>query len=52
MLQMAMLDAGFTILDNEWWHFDDGQYNARPVPPVVYATDLGIVLPKVKKKKS
>jgi zinc D-Ala-D-Ala dipeptidase len=51
VLQMAMLQAGFSILDTEWWHFDDGEFNARPVPPVVFADDIGLILPKVKPKK-
>ncbi|MFZ4767588.1 MAG: M15 family metallopeptidase [Roseimicrobium sp.] len=46
-LQMAMLTAGFSILDNEWWHFDDADFNNSPVPPVAFARDLGIPLPTV-----
>jgi len=51
VLQMAMLDAGFSILDNEWWHFDDRDYNfPRASPPVVFGSDLGLALPKVRLK--
>lgn len=50
ILQMAMTAAGFTILDTEWWHFDDGAYNIggpEPVPPVVYANQIGLKLPRI-----
>ncbi len=47
-LQQAMLAAGFTILNTEWWHFDDADYNKGPVPPVVFAADIGMALPKIK----
>jgi D-alanyl-D-alanine dipeptidase len=47
-LQMAMLAAGFSILDSEWWHFDDTDYNAGGVPPPIFAGQVGIGLPPVK----
>lgn len=50
-LQMAMLGAGFSILDNEWWHFDDAEFNNGPVPPVVFAGEIGIALPEVKEPR-
>jgi D-alanyl-D-alanine dipeptidase len=50
-LQMAMTAAGFSILDSEWWHFDDEQFNEGPVPPAVFAGELGIALPPVKGPK-
>jgi D-alanyl-D-alanine dipeptidase len=50
-LQMAMLAAGFSILDSEWWHFDDSEFNNGPVPPAVFAGEIGIELPKVKPPK-
>lgn len=46
-LQMAMMAAGFSILDSEWWHFDDAEFNAGPVPPAIFAGEVGIGLPKV-----
>ena len=46
-LQVAMMGAGFTLLETEWWHFDDADFNAGPVPPVVFAGEIGIGLPKV-----
>jgi D-alanyl-D-alanine dipeptidase len=46
-LQMAMTSAGFSILETEWWHFDDADFNTGPVPPVVFAGEIGIGLPKV-----
>lgn len=54
ILQMAMTSAGFSILNTEWWHFDDATYDSGgrlPVPPVVYARDIGLNLPKVKPPK-
>lgn len=49
VLQSVMTQCGFNILDIEWWHFGDADYeNAQP-PPIVYASDLGIILPVVKK---
>lgn len=48
VLQMAMMDAGFSILEGEWWHFDDAEFNATPAPPAVFAGELGIALPPVK----
>lgn len=47
-LQMAMMTAGFSVLDTEWWHFDDADFNEGPVPPAVFAGELGIALPPVK----
>ncbi|RBP44301.1 D-alanyl-D-alanine dipeptidase [Roseimicrobium gellanilyticum] len=54
ILQMAMTSAGFSILNTEWWHFDDATYDSRgtlPVPPVVYAKAIGLNLPKVRPPK-
>lgn len=54
ILQMAMTSAGFSILNTEWWHFDDATYDSGgqlPVPPVVYAKAIGLNLPKVKPPK-
>jgi D-alanyl-D-alanine dipeptidase len=51
-LQMAMLQAGFSILDAEWWHFDDTDFDGtRPVPPAIFAGEIGIPLPKVKEPR-
>ncbi len=46
-LQMAMMTAGFSILETEWWHFDDAEFDNGPVPPAVFAGELGIALPAV-----
>jgi D-alanyl-D-alanine dipeptidase len=46
-LQVAMMGAGFSILETEWWHFDDADFNSGPVPPVVFAGEIGIGLPVV-----
>lgn len=46
VLQRAMQDAGFRLLDSEWWHFNDAAYVSRGLPPI-YARDLGISLPAV-----
>ena len=54
ILQMAMTSAGFSILNTEWWHFDDATYDSggsQPVPPVVYAKSIGLKLPVVKPPK-
>lgn len=40
-LQRAMLDAGFHILDTEWWHFDDSEFYTVQAP-VVFGHELGI----------
>ena len=40
-LQRAMVDAGFYILDTEWWHFDDADFYYNPVP-VVFGHQLGL----------
>jgi len=47
LLQSAMVEAGFSMLDIEWWHFDDAQYDNGPTPPIVYASQVGVQLPKV-----
>jgi zinc D-Ala-D-Ala dipeptidase len=44
VLQRIMEDAGFRLLDTEWWHFNDAK--AQPQPPIK-AADLGITLPEV-----
>lgn len=49
-LQSVMTQCGFNILDIEWWHFGDADFENAPPPPIVYASELGIVLPVVKKK--
>lgn len=41
LLQRAMVDAGFHILDTEWWHFDDSDYYTTPAP-VVFGHEVGI----------
>lgn len=43
LLQTAMKDAGFRVIESEWWHFDD----MNPVGGVrqVSAADLGIAMP-------
>jgi|APTNR8051073442_1049403.scaffolds.fasta_scaffold02508_8 D-alanyl-D-alanine dipeptidase len=40
-LQAAMVEAGFQILDSEWWHFDDAFYAQHPAP-IVFGHQLGI----------
>lgn len=40
-LQRAMIDAGFQLLDTEWWHFDDADY-LLTTAPVVFGHELGI----------
>jgi zinc D-Ala-D-Ala dipeptidase len=42
-LQRAMEDAGFQLLDTEWWHFNDADYVRKGLPPI-YAKDLGVNL--------
>ena len=42
-LQKAMIQAGFTPLTTEWWHFDDAQYVNNP-QPIVYGWQLGIAV--------
>jgi len=43
MLQTAMKDAGFRVIESEWWHFDDMQ--ASGGIRKVTAADLGITMP-------
>ncbi len=50
LLQSVMTQCGFNILDIEWWHFGDADFEDAPPPPIVYASELGIILPIVKKK--
>lgn len=50
-LQQAMTGAGFSMLDTEWWHFDDAEFDNGPVPPVVFASEIGLTLPTVKKRR-
>ena len=47
ILQLAMMAAGFSLLDTEWWHFDDAEFNTGPAPQAVFAGELGIALPEV-----
>ena len=46
-LQLVMLASGFTMIDREWWHFDDSDCWRHPQPEV-YARDIGLVLPQVR----
>ena len=39
-LQSAMMRAGFSLLDREWWHFSD--VGSGPLGPPVMAGDLGL----------
>jgi D-alanyl-D-alanine dipeptidase len=41
ILKDAMKEAGFTQLESEWWHFDDGDYIFDP-QPVVFGRELSI----------
>ena len=41
LLQRAMVDVGFRILDTEWWHFDDADYYITPAP-VIFGNEIGI----------
>lgn len=52
-LQDAMTAAGFSILINEWWHFDDAECSDAEVapPPVMFASEAGIKLPPLTKKR-
>lgn len=51
-LQLAMTAAGFSMLDTEWWHFDDAEFDNGGVPPVVFAKDIGLTLPVIKKRRA
>ena len=44
ILQNGMTEAGFLLIDTEWWHFDDQEF-AFNQPRVVSARDLGLTLP-------
>ena len=49
VLQEAMLQAGFAMIDTEWWHFDDASFNeATTRLPVVFAQEIGVRLPELK----
>ena len=41
LLQKAMSDAGFTMIDTEWWHFNDADYLSVE-PPVIFGHEVGI----------
>jgi D-alanyl-D-alanine dipeptidase len=48
-LQTAMTEAGFLLLDAEWWHFDDRDFHdATTRLPVVFAQEIGVKLPALK----
>jgi D-alanyl-D-alanine dipeptidase len=51
-LQLAMTAAGFSMLDTEWWHFDDAEFDNGGVPPVVRADEVGLTLPTIKKRRA
>jgi zinc D-Ala-D-Ala dipeptidase len=49
ILLSAMLASGFTMLDTEWWHFDDGDFRDPATRlPVVFAQEIGVKLPVLK----
>lgn len=41
ILKVAMKEAGFTQLESEWWHFDDGDFITNP-QPIIYGWELGL----------
>jgi D-alanyl-D-alanine dipeptidase len=43
LLQTAMKNAGFRVIESEWWHFDD--MRAEGGIRNVTAADLGIRMP-------
>ena len=43
LLQALMREAGFRVIESEWWHFDD--MKARGGIRNVTAADLGIRMP-------
>ena len=45
LLHDAMEEAGLKPLPGEWWHFDDLEFLYTSIP-VIWARDLGIVLPE------
>lgn len=48
-LRDAMLQAGFTTIELEWWHFDDAGFkDAATCLPAVFAKELGLALPGLK----
>ncbi|MEI6535761.1 MAG: M15 family metallopeptidase [Verrucomicrobiaceae bacterium] len=45
-LQDAMLQSGFSMVELEWWHFDDIDFKDDATRlPVVFAQEIGIKLP-------
>ena len=42
LLQQAMTFAGFSIYEDEWWHFNDLSNPAALAGPPVYGRDLGL----------
>ena len=44
LLQTAMTQAGFQMIETEWWHFDDSFYAQHPAP-IIFGHQLGISLP-------
>lgn len=41
LLQKAMTDAGFAMIDTEWWHFNDTAFLTFE-PPVIFGHEVGI----------
>jgi D-alanyl-D-alanine dipeptidase len=46
-LQTAMTQAGFQMIDQEWWHFDDAEF-FNTTQAVVHAREIGLALPVLK----
>lgn len=48
LLQEAMIQSGFSMIEGEWWHFDDATFRETASVPAVFAGEIGLALPQIK----
>lgn len=46
ILRDSMMEAGFDMIDLEWWHYDDASFKDPPnLIPAIFAKTIGLALP-------
>ncbi|HEY2574133.1 MAG TPA: M15 family metallopeptidase [Verrucomicrobiaceae bacterium] len=49
VLQAAMAQSGFEMIDLEWWHFDDAAFKSEAAQsPAIFAREIGLDLPSLR----